>query len=108
MAVSCRHEVSEGAQKAPWLADSGATQVALARARPLRLSNSAAMLGADKGTAKRRLQLLMVEQHGCSLLVPMGLAEIEIEGVEENAAQLEGVEARGGRRGWGEAAELQR
>jgi len=71
-------------KKAPRLADSGATQVAcLALARSA-CSNSAAMLGADKWNGAKRLQRLMVEHHGCSLLVPMGQAEIEIEGVEEN------------------------
>ena len=68
-------------KKAPRLADSGAMQVAcLALARSA-CSNSAAMLGADKWNGAMRLQRLMVEQHGCSLLVPMGQAEIEIEGV---------------------------
>ena len=95
-------------KKAPRLADSGATQVAcLALARSA-CSNSAAMLGKDKWNGALRLQRLMVEYHGCSLLVPMGLAEIEIEGVEENvlpwARQLAAaLEARGGATG-GEAA----
>ena len=91
-------------KKAPRLADSGATQVAcLALARSA-CSNSAAMLGADKWNGAMRLQRLMVEQHGCSLLVPMGRAEIEIEGVEENvlpwARQLAAaLEAQGGAAG---------
>ena len=94
-------------KKAPRLADSGATQVAcLALARSA-CSNSAAMLGADKWNGAKRLQRLMVEHHGCSLLVPMGQAEIEIEGVEENvlpwARQLSAALERGGATG-GEAA----
>lgn len=95
-------------KKAPRLADSGATQVAcLALARSA-CSNSAAMLGADKWNGALRLQRLMVEYHGCSLLVPMGKAEIEIEGVEENvlpwARQLSAaLEALGDAAG-GEAA----
>ena len=71
-------------KKSPSLASSGAdTKVAcLALARSV-CENSANMLGADKWSGAARLQRVLVD-NGCTPLVPMGLAEIEIEGVEVN------------------------
>ena len=47
-------------------------------------ANSAAMLGDGKFTGAKRLQTALTDKHGCTALLPVTCAEIEIQEVDES------------------------